>query len=157
MIPPPAGTPVDGFVARVYRPVDVSDASMGGVSSKSSQLFITGDIVRAHGLSQSRRTLHWDPVAQALGASAGMLLGAAQVIPAVVVNEIMGNRVARPMGRTTRCMFGGNFLSSSDSRFRSLCRGPVLPVHDRIETEESALDEITRWAGLHGLTIEGLS
>lgn len=31
-----------------------------------------------------------------------------------------------------RPMFGGNFVSSSDSRFRAAC-GVALPVHDRTE------------------------
>lgn len=32
-------------------------------------------------------------------------------------------------------MFGGNYVSSSDSRVRDVCKYPI-PVHDRFETQE---------------------
>jgi hypothetical protein len=39
----------------------------------------------------------------------------------------------RPAGEKRWCMFGGNFLWSSDSRFRQEVSERPIPVHDRIE------------------------
>lgn len=40
---------------------------------------------------------------------------------------------AKPVSAgTSHTMFGGNFIYTSDSRFRELCQYPI-PIHDRIE------------------------
>ncbi len=40
---------------------------------------------------------------------------------------------AAPAGEKRWTMFGGNFIWSSDSRFRNEVSGRPIPVHDRIE------------------------
>ena len=43
-----------------------------------------------------------------------------------------GTLFARAAGETRHTMFGGNFVWSSDSRFRRISEGPIQ-IHDRIE------------------------
>lgn len=44
---------------------------------------------------------------------------------------------AKPRGETRHCMFGGNYIESSDARFREFNQYPI-PVHDRIEERPGA-------------------
>jgi hypothetical protein len=39
----------------------------------------------------------------------------------------------KPRGEERWCMFGGNFVYSSDSRFSRMFQGQPVAVHDRIE------------------------
>ena len=57
------------------------------------------------------------------------------VILELVIRSINGKeyRSLKPKGETRWTMFGGNYASSSDSRFSELNPYP-LPIHDRIES-----------------------
>ena len=47
--------------------------------------------------------------------------------------EIMGSLYFKPRGLTGHSMFGGNFVWSSDSRFRQTHSNQPVRVHDRVE------------------------
>jgi hypothetical protein len=61
-------------------------------------------------------------------------VGCEDVVLTLVTRKIGGETYfhAEPVERNGRPMFGGNFVYSSDSRFRAVCAYPI-PVHDRFE------------------------
>lgn len=52
-----------------------------------------------------------------------------------LVAAVQGGKTihAKPLGETRWCMFGGNFIYCSDSRFSELNNGHPIKIFDRIE------------------------
>lgn len=105
-----------GLVVFVYRDARGSDCTNGGVTSKFDHMVLIDPKIRAPftvsntcpGLKLVRRNF-----------------GGSEYIHAEPLEQ--------PKGRVGP-MFGGNYISSSDSRFREICQYPI-PVHDRFETQ----------------------
>ncbi|MDD5603923.1 MAG: hypothetical protein PHG48_07630 [Eubacteriales bacterium] len=102
----------------VYR-AGIGDATNGGVSSRVDRLLLAGEGIEGpfevdddeHHLELRKKNV-----------------GGEEYMYAVPVD---GRDTAGMVGP----MFGGNFVYSSDSRFRRVCKYPI-PVHDRWETQQ---------------------
>lgn len=57
-------------------------------------------------------------------------------VPAEWVKVVNGKPVVTPPAGSVGPMFGGNFIYTSDSRFREAVGWQPIPVHDRVETPE---------------------
>lgn len=105
-----------GLLVSVYRDASLNgDCSNGGVSSKFNQFLIVGK-----GIPE---IFSKDDPEQIL-----------------VLTEIHYEGVhyfAKPYGLKTRSMAGGNFIYTSDSRFRRAAAGYPIPIHDRVELPPS--------------------
>lgn len=104
-----------GLWADVLRPTHGSDSSNGGPSSTRSKVFLSGV---PGGLEYDKEGI--DPEAVFRLVRRAFPFGA-EYVTAEPTIETRGHR-----------MFGGNFLYSSDSRFRQICGYPI-PIHDREE------------------------
>lgn len=103
--------PKKGMWVDVYRSARDGDASLNGISSKFDELLLVGP-----GVPELFEADNEDQV--------------------VYLDKIMDHVIARPLkpGGKDRGMFGGNFIYTSDSRFRELTkRGGPIHIHDRFE------------------------
>lgn len=113
-----------GMIVEVFRPASDRDCTLDGISSRFNSLLLVnveGPFVRCV----------WSAPAMLV---AGNLKGTAKIVPAV--KDAAGNWVPR-----TGTMMGGNFASTSDSRFTRAVESLVgnafygaVAVHDRIES-----------------------
>ena len=100
----------------VYR-TGLGDATNGGVSSRVDMLLLAGEGIEGpfevddneHHLELRKKNV-----------------GGEDYLYAVPVGYVEAVGTAGPM-------FGGNFVYTSDSRFRRVCKYPI-PIHDRYET-----------------------
>jgi hypothetical protein len=105
-----------GLSVSVYRDADGSDCTLGGVTSKYKSFVL---------LSQDEN-------------AEGQVFEPSEKSPALIIRERGGYVWAEPVDKPTGRigMMGGNFVYSSDSRYRrGVSQGPI-PVHDRFETLE---------------------
>lgn len=102
-----------GLLVFVYR--HGCDCTAGGITSKLEQIILVGP-----GIEGPFEVKEGEPYLELTQRSADYMC-------AVPVNVGNKSGLVGPM-------FGGNFVYSSDSRFRKICAYP-LPVHDRYETQ----------------------
>lgn len=100
-------TTTKGMLACIYKN-PLGECTNGGVSSKHKRAVVTG-----FGM----------PEIFEVGDDSCLL---------ELVQRRDGTYYAKPKGETRWTMFGGNFVWSSDSRFRRICEAPIA-IHDRIE------------------------
>jgi hypothetical protein len=106
-----------GLIANVYRSPCMGDCTKNGVSSQHDTFVVE----------------NCDGPFKASPDTPALFLIRHRSIPTVVLASTQPHHVSG-------AMFGGNFLYTSDSRFREMCRlltgyewhGPV-PIHDRFE------------------------
>lgn len=101
-----------GMIVNVLRPA--YDCTNGGVSSKHDRMFLVGEGVAE--IFEERPEL---PTLVLLK----RFIGGREYLRA----EPIGGEEPRPW-----YMFGGNFITCSDSRFQDICQYPI-PIHDRKE------------------------
>jgi hypothetical protein len=106
-----------GMLVYVYR--NGADCTAGGITSKVDMIIIVGEGIEG--------PFEVDP-GEAFLELRKKNVGGDEYLYAVPVD---GRDTAGMVGP----MFGGNFVYSSDSRFRRVCPYPI-PVHDRWETQE---------------------
>ncbi|NCA16970.1 MAG: hypothetical protein EBS90_07980 [Betaproteobacteria bacterium] len=113
-----------GMLVSVYRAAEFSDATNNGITARHNRLLLidpaAGDSFRVFDAKDGDEVLVVDH-------RGGM--DHAYLKPVARPARIENGQIV-PTKKWT--MFGGNFVSTSDSRFRERF-GHVLPVHDRIE------------------------
>jgi hypothetical protein len=114
---------IKGMSVSVLRDASGVDCTMRGVSSRVSRILVVDPTVPALGVFEAKEGDTVLLVDQRGGKDHSYMTPIA--VPATVVN---GQLVKSPKWH----MFGGNYVTSSDSRF-SAAYGHVLPVHDRVE------------------------
>lgn len=102
-----------GMMVDVFKDAHGTDCTNGGVTSKAKTALLIGE-----GVAKVFGTHEGTPVLRL--ARRG--------------DYIYAEPVEKPEGALGP-MMGGNFVYSSDSRFRAICPYPI-PVHDRFETPE---------------------
>lgn len=102
-------TRVRWLSVQVYRPADFPDCTRGGVSSRHSKLYVPHLKGNHEAPPEGERLV--------LSVKAGVR----NFVPFAIADS----------GRWS--MFGGNFVWSSDARFRDWYGDVPLPVHDRLE------------------------
>lgn len=107
-----------GMLVYVYRNGS-ADCTAGGITSNVDMIIIVGEGIEG--------PFEVDP-GEACLELRKKNVGGDEYLYAVPVD---GRDTAGMVGP----MFGGNFVYSSDSRFRRVCKYPI-PVHDRWETQE---------------------
>lgn len=100
-----------GLLVSVYRTPSLGDCTNGGVSGKHDEFLLVDEDIDGPIRNDGRY-----PVLR------------------LRKREIAGRETLHviPDGETRYVMFGGNFVYTSDSRFRQVCNYP-LPIHDRVE------------------------
>lgn len=104
-----------GLLVYVYRNAEFGGCTNGGVTDKFTKLTLVGD-----GVEGPFEVDDGEPYLE------------------LVRNAYRVHAEPRNFGDVSGLvgpMFGGNFVYSSDSRFRKVCPAPI-PVHDRYETQE---------------------
>ena len=107
-----------GIIVNIYKPD--YDSTNKGVSSKATQAYLVGE-----------------------GVPEIFDVGDDKPVFVLIERNLFGRVVvhAQPIGKpqdrnAVGPMFGGNFLYSSDSRFRDRVNEYPIPIHDRFETKE---------------------
>lgn len=93
----------------VYKNVEFGDCTNNGVSAQNKKFAVIcrdGNLTEEHCLEHDYTILD--------------------------IESFNGLMRAKPRGENRWCMFGGNFIYCSDSRFREISPYPI-PIHDRIE------------------------
>jgi hypothetical protein len=98
-----------GIIVYVLRKVDGYDCTKNGISSKYQEFVLIGDNIKGDTLPSKKRP--------ALELSFSVIAGKPYL-------------KAIPLGSKEECMFGGNYITSSEARFP---HDYPIPVHDRIE------------------------
>lgn len=101
-----------GLGVHVLRPADRSDCTLGGVSSKHARFILTG-----------------------LGKDSEIFEPDAENPELRLVKKAYSfgtHYYAVPADKPDGGMFGGNYIDTSDSRFKAVCGYPI-PIHDRFE------------------------
>ena len=111
-----------GLIASVYRDAHGQDTTGGGLSSMGANVYVFGDGIQ-NGTIVRADLDGEDPILEIRDNKAGAAYGK---VAYPVVDRAEGS---------VGPMFGGNFVWTSDSRFRVEYGGPV-PIHDRFETKE---------------------
>ncbi len=114
-----------GMLVSVYRSSH-GDCTAGGVTSKLEQLVLVGP-----GIEGPFEVKEGEPYLELMKKNVGL----GEYMYAVPRNAGDKSSLVGPM-------FGGNFVYTSDSRFRKVCAYPI-PVHDRWETQ-ATYDALSR-------------
>jgi hypothetical protein len=110
------GLPLKGLTVSVLRSAD-GDFTNGGVTSRYTRFTLCGPgIPEISEASESCPALMFDP-----------RRGGSWMVARPIVRNDGGN---------VGPMFGGNYVTSSDSRFHDATGGHPVAVHDRFETSE---------------------
>ena len=113
-----------GMLVFVYRGPH-GDCTAGGITGKLGQMVLVGD-----GIDGPFEVIDGEPYLELRKKNVN-----GEYLYAVPVN--VGDK-----GSLVGPMFGGNFVYTSDSRFRKVCAYPI-PVHDRWESQ-STYDAMSR-------------
>jgi hypothetical protein len=118
-----------GLIGYVYRDAVLGDCSLNGISSKADRVLIVN-------VDGPFTPYHGDLPAVML--VAGNVPGTVKIVPAVLVGD---EYVSEPEHTKRWAMFGGNYLSTSDSRFHRAIEkitghrdSGCVPIHDRYES-----------------------
>lgn len=106
-----------GLIVTVYRPVDFPDCTMNGITARFGQLTATGVGIKGP----------FEP---------NVSVPEIRVIYREQFDDYIGVPVDENGNPKIHGMFGGNYISTSDSRFRRNGKGRhlgAIPVHDRFE------------------------